>query len=215
MKLLLTSAGITTQAIAEALGHLVGKNGNRKVGFVPTAANAEGGNKDWYIGQITNLQKYGFDWIDFIDPSAANSNWRERLDGLGIVFVSGGNTFHLLDQARRTGFDAWLQAHKERIVYVGSSAGSILATPTIAIAAVDDGDRNLCGLQDLRGLNWVDFEISPHTPSEVSQAGNEAYAKTTSHTLYAINDNSAIVVEDTAVRVIHDGMYWQYDHSAM
>ena len=57
MKLLLTSAGITTQAIADKLFKLVG-DGNRKVGFITTASNVEPGNKDWYINQILNLQKY-------------------------------------------------------------------------------------------------------------------------------------------------------------
>ena len=112
MKLLLTSAGITTQAIADKLLELVGSN--KKIGFITTAANVEPGNKDWYLNQILNLQKYGFEWIDLIDPSAPGVDWRERLDEVGAVFVSGGNTFHLLDQARKTGFDTWLKDHIEK-----------------------------------------------------------------------------------------------------
>lgn len=167
MKLLLTSAGITTQTIADKLLELA-DGGNAKVGFITTAANAEPGNKDWYINQILNLQKYGFDWIDFIDPSAADIDWKTRLQEVGIVFVSGGNTFHLLDQARKTGFDAWLKANIENIVYVGVSAGSIIATPSIGVAPIDNGDDNTPGITDLTGLHFVDFEVSPHTPEMVS-----------------------------------------------
>src|SRR3989344_279878 len=108
MKLLLTSAGITTQTIANKLLELA-DGGNTKIGFITTAANAEPGNKDWYINQILNLQKYGFYWIDLIDPSAADIDWKTRLQEIDIVFVSGGNTFHLLNQARKTGFDIWLK----------------------------------------------------------------------------------------------------------
>lgn len=210
MKLLLTSAGITTQAIADTLYTLV-SGGNRKVGFIPTAANAEPGNKDWFLKQIFDLQKHGFDWIDFIDPSAADIDWKTRLSEVTIVFVSGGNTFHLLDQARKTGFDKWLGQNRENIVYVGVSAGSIVVTPSIGIAPVDNGDENVAGITDLAGFHFVDFEVSPHTPEMVSVKANAAYAATTKNKLYAYNDASALCVVDGKLEVIHDGQYWEYN----
>lgn len=210
MELLLTSSGISTPAIAEQFTTMTAKT-NRKVGFVPTAANVESGNKDWYLNQITDLQKYGYNWIDFVDPSAPGVDWQARLQETDIIFVSGGNTFHLLDQVRKTGFDEWLKARLDRIVYVGASAGSIIATPTIGISPVDGGDKNLPGITDLTGLHLVDFEISPHTPTDVSLTGNKAYAQTTPNKLYAINDQSAIVVQGTEHRIIHEGNYWEYN----
>lgn len=210
MKLLLTSAGVTTQAIADRLLNLAG-GGNTKVGFITTAANAEPGNKDWYINQILNLQKYGFDWIDFIDPSAADIDWKTRLQETSIIFVSGGNTFHLLNQTRKTGFDAWLKANIEHIVYVGVSAGSIIATPSIGIAPVDNGDDNTPGITDLTGLHFVDFEVSPHTPEMVSVAANADYAKSISNKLFAYNDTSALCVVDGKLEIINDGQYWEFN----
>ena len=210
MKLLLTSAGITTEAIATALHKLVG-DGNKKVGFITTSANVEAGNKDWYFAQITNLQKHGYDWIDVIDPSAPGVEWQKRLAEVGIVFVSGGNTFHILDQARKTGLDVWLKEHIETIVYVGVSAGSILATPSIGISPVDNGDQNLPGITDLTGLGFVNFEISPHTPEMVSIKGNETYARSMARKLYAVNDRSAIVVQGTKRELIIDGRYWEFN----
>lgn len=210
MKLLLTSAGVATQAIADKLIELVGE-GNRKVGFITTAANVEPGNKDWYINQVLNLQKYGFDWIDFIDPSAAGVDWKTRLKEVGVVFVSGGNTFHLLDQARKTGFDGWLKQNIEHIVYVGVSAGSIVVAPSIGIAPVDDGDENLPGLTDLTGFNLVDFEVSPHTPEMVSVPANEAYAKSIKNKLYAYNDKSAVCVVNGKLDIIGDGQYREFN----
>lgn len=210
MKLLLTSAGITTPAIADALAKLVG-DGNKNVGFITTAANVEPGNKDWYLSQITNLQKYGYNWIDVIDPSAPGVDWRARMAEVGIVFVSGGNTFHLLDQVRKTGFDTWLAERRDDIVYVGVSAGSIIATPDIGISPVDNGDENLPGITDLTGLGFVDFEISPHTPEMISVEANEGYAKTIAHKLYAINDRSAICVQGAQRELIVDGRYWEFN----
>lgn len=210
MKLLLTSAGITTQVIADKLGELVG-DGNKKVVCITTASNVEPGNKDWFLRQISGLQKNGYDWIDFVDPSAADVDWKSRLQDVGIVFVNGGNTFHLLHQARETGFAAWLHENIERIVYVGVSAGSIITTPSIGIAPVDNGDENLPDITDLTGLGFVDFEVSPHTPEMVSVAANKEYATTISRKLYAYNDRSALCVTDDGLAVLNDGEYWEFN----
>jgi dipeptidase E len=110
MKLLLTSGGISNRAIAASLLELVGRPASEvKVGFIPTAANVETHNKDWLIGQFVSLWRYGFSQIDIVDPTAAGVDWRNRLDAVDMLWLSGGNTFHLLDQVRKTGFDDWLK----------------------------------------------------------------------------------------------------------
>lgn len=208
MKLLLTSAGIRNQSIADALIDLAGKPASEsKVALVPTAGNVEPGNKDWFIGQFTNLQRFGFAWIDVVDPSASCVDWKNRLAEADIVFVSGGNTFHLLDQVRKTGFGDWLKEAVKAKVYVGVSAGTIITTPSIAVAAIDDGDENQVGLKDLTGLGFVDFEVSPHTPEAVSMTANEDYAKTLDCKLYAIDDETAIKVLDDSVEVVSEGRW--------
>lgn len=211
MKLLLTSAGIQNASLANALVRLVGTSPEQtKVGFIPTAANVEDGNKDWFIRQVTNLQKYGFDWIDVIDVSAPEVRWRERLSVVDVVLVGGGNTFHLLDQVRKTGFGQWLEENIENKVYVGISAGTIIVTPSIAISGIDDGDKNLPRLTDLTGLELVDFEISPHTPEYVSHEANRKYFETSSNPIYAIDDQTAIQVDGMNVRVISEGGWVKY-----
>jgi len=211
MKLLLTSAGITNQSIADTLLDLVGKSAaETKIVVIPTAGNVEPDTKDWYLGQFANLQKHGYQWIDIVDPSASGVEWKERLKVADVVFVSGGNTFHLLDQLRKTGLDKWLTDKLDRIVYVGASAGSIITGPTIGISGVEPADPNLPGLKDLTGLGWVDFEISPHSPDDISYESNQAYAKTASHKLYAIDDATAIKVVDDVVEVISEGRYKEF-----
>ena len=208
MKLLLTSAGITNDALAKALAQLTGKKPEDvKVGFIPTAANVEEGNKDWFIGQITNLTKHGYNWIDIIDPSAAGVDWENRLNETDVIFISGGNTFHLLDQVRKTGLSDWLIEHKQDKIFVGSSAGSILMTPKIAVANVEPGDPNLANITDLQGLGWVSFEISPHVPEMVSEEASTQYQSTTGCELYLIDDNTGIMVDDENITVVTEGKW--------
>lgn len=211
MKLFLTSAGITNQSLANALISLVGKPiGEITIGFIPTAANVEPGNKDWYIAQLTNLHKYGLTWIDVVDISASEVAWNERLADIDVILVGGGNTFHLLDQIRKTKFDDWLSVNLGNKVYVGISAGAIIATPCIAIAGVDDGDVNNSGITDVTGLHFVDFEISVHTPESVSHEGNKKYRETISNELYALDNESGIVVENEKVDVVSEGTWCLY-----
>ncbi|MCA9347939.1 Type 1 glutamine amidotransferase-like domain-containing protein [Candidatus Saccharibacteria bacterium] len=211
MKLLLTSAGITNQSIATTLIELCGKSAEDiKVGFVPTAANVEEGNKDWYINQFTNLHKYGFGWVDVIDPSAADVDWKGRLKEVDVIFVSGGNTFHLLNQYRKTGFDEWLRDNLESKVYVGVSAGTIITTPSLDVCTIEPRDPNLPGLDDITGMHLVDFEIEPHCDEERFVIMQE-YAKGSQNKVYAIDDDSALKIVDENIEVVSEGEWRKYE----
>lgn len=206
MKLLLTSTGVSSQPIADSLQKLVGKKPeDTNVALIPTAAFAESGDKNWFIQQYTDLQRFGFSQVDIVDIAATDINWRSRLKNVDVVFIGGGNTFYLLDQIRKTGFSVWLKEHSDRCVYVGASAGSIVMTPTIALAAVEPGgDENIPGVKDLSGLGFVDFEVSPHTPEFMSHEANLGYSKLTKNILYGIDNNSAIEFSDGESRLIGD-----------
>jgi dipeptidase E len=205
MKLLLTSAGLTNKTIADGLASLVGKSaGDTKIALIPTAALAEEGNKDWFVGQFLKLYTAGYTWVDMVDPSAPNIDWEFRLQEVDVVFVSGGNTFHLLDQWRKTGFGEWVGEHLDGKVYVGVSAGAIIAAPTIEVATIEPADRNIVGLKNLTGMGWVDFEIEPHCEGERYDVIKK-YAEAKQKSVYAIDDTSAILVNDGEVKVLSEG----------
>jgi dipeptidase E len=210
MKLLLTSSGITNRSIADALTELVGKSPfDTKVGLIPTARNAEPMRRGGYIGQFLDLWKNGFSLVDVIDPSAADIAWKERLADVDVIYVAGGNTFHLLNQARLSGFDKWLHENKDKKVYLGVSAGTILATPTIEVAAMPPGDENLPELKDLSALSWVQFEIEPHCDMNRFKT-IEKYASENNYPVYAIDDLSAIKVDGSNIEVISEGSWKKF-----
>lgn len=213
MKLLLTSGGISTDDISKALREMVGKPASEaKVCVIPTAANVEAGNKDWFINQFVNLWRAGFSWVDIVDPSAADvKDWKERLAAADVIFVSGGNTFYLLERARESGLMDWLKDNLEGKVYVGSSAGSILAAPTIAVSGVRGADNNINNLQDLTGLGLVDFEFIPHAISFFPEEDMEAYAKSSKYDVYAGDDTTAVKVVDGEAEVLSEGFWRLYN----
>src|SRR3989344_6928319 len=99
MKLLLTSGGITNQSIAKALFDLVGKKPeDTSLVFVPTAANVETENKDWFINDLINLKKQNFKSIFITDISAVpESIWRPQMEKADILFFEGGDTYYLME----------------------------------------------------------------------------------------------------------------------
>lgn len=208
MKLLLTSSGLSKRQIGEALQQMIGKEPSRcKVGFVPTAANVEPYAKDWVIAQFAQLARYGFYNIDIVDISADGVDWQSRLADVDVLWLSGGNTFHLLDQVRKTGFDVWLKKHGKDKVYVGSSASTILMTPSIEVAV--GVDENYIDLKDLTGLGYVDFEIDVHCDAAGLENAKD-YAAQSDYALYALDDLSAIKVVNSNIEVISGGSWKLY-----
>lgn len=213
MKLLLTSDGPTTQPIQEALSELAGKPfGALKFVCITTAINRDGGDKTKKIKRIAGLHALGFAQFDLVDVAAIERQyWLPRLEDSDVIFVLGGNTYYLLDEVRKSGLANELPKLLETRVYVGDSAGSILVTPSIDVAEIDDGDENIVGIKDTSGLGLVEFEVSPHTPEDVSLKANEDYAKTIDNKLVAYDNNMAIKVDNNKIEMVGDGKYWEYN----
>jgi len=81
------------------------------------------------------------------------------LQSAGAVFVGGGNTFRLLKNLQESGV---MPAVRKRVVegmpYIGSSAGAIVACPTLKTTK----DMPVVEPSSFEALGLVDFQISPH-----------------------------------------------------
>lgn len=205
MKFLLTSVYVN---VAHELPKLLTEQPeNVTVAFIATAADVY--EDKWFVEVDRNkLVEQGFK-IREIDLKSKNIEELEKeLAGCDVIFVAGGNTFYLLQQVMKSGFDTVMRKLVDtNVVYVGSSAGSIIVTPTIAIAGVEPGDENIPGLTVLTGLGLVDFEVSPHTPEVVSHESNQKYRAASPYPLYEIDNQSAVCVENSQVKIVGTGKW--------
>ena len=81
------------------------------------------------------------------------------LHGAEAVFVGGGNTFRLLDTLQRTGLlDALRRRARGGVPYLGASAGTNIAAPTIKTT----NDMPIVQPASFDALGLVPFQINPH-----------------------------------------------------
>lgn len=185
-----------------------------RLGFVPTASNIETGDKWWLIEDLETCGNLKFKSIDIIDISAMPQDMcLKRLEDTDIIMVEGGNTYHLRYWIKKSGLESKFPKLLENRVYVGISAGSMVIGPTIVPieseknAALDAGDEII---ED--GLNYVNFLIEPHVNSSYFPELTFDYVRkeseNTKHTIYGLDDDSAIKVVENEITVVSEG-HWK------
>jgi dipeptidase E len=163
MKFLLTSQGLSNKEIKNCFEQEVFRLENKKVAVLYTVKNP--GDEQWLQYREQELDEFSLEY-DFIDISK-EKKVNPKLEEYGIIYVTGGNTFYVLDWLRRSGLCEFLSraiTEKRELLYVGLSAGSMAMGPNIKTAEIEGagGDENDIGLKNLEGLGVIDWAIYPH-----------------------------------------------------
>ena len=141
-----------------ASNELTGKS----VTFIPTAALHEKVNFYVKSGRKA-LEKMGLKVVDLEVSTAALSEISTKLIDNDFIYVSGGNTFFLLQELRRVGADKIIIEQIESgKSYIGESAGSIILSPNIEYVKDMDDYSVAAHLDRFDALNIVNFCPLPH-----------------------------------------------------
>ncbi len=119
-----------------------------------------------------------------------------------FIYVTGGNTFFLLQELKRTGADKLiLEEIAKGKLYIGESAGAVITSPNISYIQSMDSVKKATNLTNYDALNLVDFSILPHYNNvpfkEVTQKIVTDYAGKS--TMRPISNQEAIFVRDKEV----------------
>lgn len=213
MKFLLTSAGITNKSIAKALFELTQKKPQETtVAFIPTASNAEEGDKLWLIEDLISLKELQFKSIEITDISAVDETiWKASLKRADVIYFEGGNDYHLMHWLNKTKLNEELKILLQDKVYVGISAGSIVVGPSLQSNIFAPLYDEEAGLKEIKSLQFTDFYILPHLNSPYFKKVTENNIKKISFqlqkTIYALDDNSAIKINNDEIEIISEGEY--------
>lgn len=204
MRLFLSSEGFGNYP--EALVELVGDS--VKTAFINNA-------KDYYSEEDrlekTEEKKHGFRQLGFEVHEFDLRSYFGQADKLqddlgdyGLVWASGGNTFILRRAMKASGLDKILlkRLADDSIAYGGSSAGSIVATPSLHGTELgDDSNVTPKGYDKTivwEGLNSVPFHIVPHYKSDwFSKEADDMISYLKQHGLpyRTLQDGQVIVVD--------------------
>ncbi len=199
MKLFLASSGLGY------IKQFVGRDPKDiKLLFIPTAGNLD--DDVWWIDKDHDvLSKMGFQITELDIEHALKDEMQAKLSTADIVYVAGGNTFHLLKQLRDTSFDEMLNSYIARGgLYAGASAGAVVAGPDIgAISSLDEPEK-VTGLASTKGLDWVNVVPIPHYDMKTRmQAIDEIKAKYShKNEMVLLTDDQALLVEGGSWRVV-------------
>jgi dipeptidase E len=162
-QLFLTSS---VNAVAHDIARRVNLSKGNRLVFIDTAAEPETGDKTWLKNDRQALVDAGFEVKDYTITGKKKAQLAKDLAPFDFIYLSGGHTPYLLLQSQRSGFVSVIQdlILKKGKIYIGTSAGSIIAGPKLPLYLVEDDDN--VHLEDSRGFGFVNFTILPHWGSE-------------------------------------------------
>lgn len=141
---------------------LIGKT----ITFIPTASKPE--EVTFYVDndrlafeklgmkvEILNIEQESYEMIE------------KTLNKNDYIFISGGNTFYLLQELRKSQADKIISnLIKQGKPYIGSSAGSIILALDIEYIKNMDDSSKAPELTDTKAMGIINFSILPHFGEE-------------------------------------------------
>lgn len=200
---LTSSANFVAQSIATQMG---GVPRNSLV-FITTATEVEEGDLTWLDDDRNALIDAGFDVTDYTITHKTEAQLVEDLSDYDTICLSGGNTFYLLEKIQQSGFKQVVHdLVTEGTIYIGTSAGSVVAGPDIYPTYKIDSLEKAPNLQGHTGLELVDFVVLPHWGSshfkDLYLNHRLEHTYTNDHKLILLTDHQYIHVQGDYYRII-------------
>ena len=175
------------------------------IAFIPTASLTESIRFYVKTGKKA-LEKVGMIVEEVEITQFSNEEISSILHKCDYIYITGGNTFFLLQELKRKGVDKIISEQvKSGKLYIGESAGAIIASPdTEYMKNVNfDPIEKAPELEDYSSLGLVDFYTIPHYGNfpfkkkgeKVIQLYNEKLQ------LIPISNKQAIFIEDSNIQL--------------
>ncbi len=178
------------------------------VAYIANAADLE---KDisWTQATQDKLKELNFEIVPIDLRQIQYEELLQALSQLDAVYVEGGHNVYLLEISNKSGFtgiarDLVLNHDK---LYMGTSAGSILAGPSVESTMILD-DPYKTDLTSYDALGLVEFAVIPHVGGEFNLSKPKEYLQMYSELAnypyphICLRDNQAVWVEDDKIQIV-------------
>jgi dipeptidase E len=163
--------------------------------------------EEWQVQNRASLVSAGFNLADYDISGKTYEEIEHDLALYEIMYVEGGNHAHLLQKAQQNNFGVYVSKRvEEGMVYIGSSAGSIILGPDVISADRPGKTAKDYGLADTTGFGLVDFVVMPHWGDPKKKSAYldykipHAYKEDYPYILF--RDNQYVEVEDDWYKII-------------
>lgn len=170
--------------------------------YITTSFSYKQTVQDWQVRHRASLIKAGFQLTDYDITDKSEQEIATDLANYSIMYVEGGNVAYLLQQAQRNNFGSYVKQRIEMgMIYIASSAGSVIMGPDIAANGRPGKTPADYGLTETTGFSIVNFVIMPHWGA---QEKKEAYFKHKIPQAYQEDNPYVLLANNQYVEVIND-----------
>lgn len=207
MNIILTSAGLKMPAVRHAVLKLLPQPpAELKIAHITTASRVQP-DTAYVKKERVAMRDCGFQFTDISLENLTPDTTFAVLNNYDILNISGGNPFYLLKHARACGFEQAVRRFLQdpNKLYIGISAGSFIACPTIEMATWIPNLEDRYGLDDLTAMNLVPFLVVVHYNRDKYRELLPEKIPSASHPVKILTDDQAFFIKDGGVRLLGEG----------
>lgn len=177
----------------------------KRVTFIAAASIPE--EVDFYVAEAKAAFSGAGVQVEELDITTASRELiAEKIATNDYIYISGGNTFFLLQELKRSGADRLIiEQVRAGKLYAGESAGAIVLAPDIEYIKGMDSSEAAPDLQRFSSLSLVDFYPLPHYRNfpfeEAADQILSAYQNTID--IRPFSNSQAILVADDEISVVN------------
>lgn len=177
----------------------------KKTLFIDTSGEDHDGDRPWIDDAYAQMQQCGFDMIRYTITDKTEEEIRKSLKDIHIIYMAGGNTAYLLHRSQQSNFSKIVKDFlMSGGIYIGQSAGSIIAGPDISPLYKPSQDEWFSHLDNSKGYGFVDFIVVPHFGREDKR---DAFFQDRIDRIYSDKYKMILLTDRQYIRVQEDGMY--------
>lgn len=174
-----------------------------RIAYIPAADDHE--LSRWFRPFVRLMMRVNGFRVRTIDlATTMRDELRHVLASSDVIWVGGGNSFHLLRELKRSGAGRVIASLvHDGTPYVGVSAGAVVTAPDISYIEPMD-ERGAVADGDTTGLNLVDFRVIPHLDHPFMGRAARLIAsleRRQGHATHALKDAWTVVVNGAKVLV--------------
>lgn len=152
------------QYVAHNIGPKIDAAKKTNAVFIDTAIRDKVHSQlEWHHNCKANMEKAGFHFTMYDLTGKTNEQIKADLSKFDLMYVEGGNSYYLLQESQKSEFIPFVRRRvEEGMIYIGTSAGTVIAGPDIEPVRQDDRAALAPQLQGTKGYGLVNFVVMPH-----------------------------------------------------